>query len=216
MRPPRYNESGPFARVWKALNLVWDELRKQKARKGRGIRLHETSDGTTHSVIASEQAEEGGLESKRCYIISTTPTGSNSRNYLTVKVYNEDGYTLSSEILKVAIPYFLRATTYEDQTIGSFIYTTVNGQIRCRQSGAVATAYIAETFFPPYIVGQDIVAIKPQGKTDVTVDDVLLEWVDINNEGRRLKPNQTQLSVCVLEGGVPTSRTITVAGGPVA
>lgn len=192
-------------------------LRERTIRGGPGIRVSYRTDCTLLELEKIQQASGGsGSLIKRCQITSVTPTGSNSKNYLTTREYNSDGYTLSTNVLLVAIPYFLRASTYEAQTIGNFIYTTVGGQIRCRQSGAPASAYIVETFFPPYIVGQDVYAMQPVGKTDVTVDDELLLWMDVQIEGRRLKPQQTQLSVCVLEGGVPTPRTITVEGGPVS
>lgn len=193
-------------------------LRERTVRVGPGLRVSYKSDGTLIELARMPSGGKGGDPTgcKRCKITSITPTGTNSANYLTTQEYNPDGYTVSATVLKVAIPYFLRASTYESLSLGGFNYVksfATGGQIRCSQTGNAG--YVVKSFFPPYAVGQDIYAIQPIGKTDVTVDDILLEWVDANVEGRRLDTAQIDLNYCVDVGGTIVRKKVTVEGGPV-
>lgn len=202
---------------------VMKNIRERTVTVGPGLRCSYTTEGTRIEVAA--KAARGGAGDptgcKRCKITAILPTGTNQAHYLTTKEYNVDGYTVSNTTLLVAIPYYLRADTYPNSpsrlTLGGFSYTTVAGQIRCSNAPGSDTAYVVKSFFPPYGIGQDIYAIQPIGKTDVTVDDNLLEWIDANVEGRRLDTAQTQLSVCRLEGSpaVEVTRNVVVEGGPV-
>ncbi len=194
-------------------------LRERTVRVGPGLRVSYKTDCTLIELRGATPSAAGGDQAgiKRCRIIEQFS------NYLTTNEYDSAGQ-ITDIFLRVAIPFYLRGTTYGSATpgvtvqIGGFNYVTVAGQIRCSSVG-VGQGYVVKQFFPPYLVGKDIYAIQPIGGTDVTGSvagqSFNVDWMDANVDGRRLDTLQVELPMCRLEGGVVVQRHVTVEGGPI-
>ena len=221
--PTELPESGRNAALHGWLNELRDAVRSLDPVQGHNQLVHHTAIGIARQGLESEATDEttnGGMKRLRIQNIFA--------NYLETRAFKDEGDIIdpAADAVIVAIPYYLRASSYTDVTLGGFHYKIVNGQIRVSQGGTNAdnTSYIVKTFFPTYGIGQDIYALQPQGKTDVivprgivpgTTDVTRLEWIDANVEGRRLETAQIELQLCRLENGVVTQRKVTVEGGPI-
>ena len=218
--PRRYREEGPLKRVYRGLNDLSDYALSKTLLRGQGYLLRESRQGVSLKILFPNRSESGGGDDlRRMVITSTQATGNNLAHYLTCAPYKDDG-SVDSKVFLVAIPPYLRASTYDNLTLGGFHYFRPTsgpniGQIQCSNAPGSATDYVVKSFFPPYATGQDIYALRPIGKTDVQVDNVVLEWIDANVEGRRLDTQLTKVSVCRLENGIAVTRNIVVEGGPI-
>lgn len=211
MIPPRkHSEDGPLRKVWKALNDLRDFAVATRPAPGRNIRLRNTSQGCIINSEATEgePAESSGLIQR----MRITNIGGLSASYLLCQFYNSEGTNTEGDEIAVAVPKYLRASTYTTLTLGGFRFDTI---LKVNHPANDPADYVVKTLFPPYEIGQDVYALQPAGKTDVVLTGTRLEWIDANVEGRRLDTNLTLVNVCRLEAGVQVTRKILMEAGPI-
>lgn len=195
-----------------AINRAVDFAASMQLMRGKSYRVRKTTSGQLIDF------QPGGKES-----VSETQAGIRRLKIASVGgeslgtwEYDDDGNLTGESGPDVAIPKYLRPGTYPNQQFGDYVFTESGGEIRMRLiTHPNASAYIVQEVFPPYEVGDDVYAIQPQGKTDVTSDGELLEWMDTNVEGRQLRSKFVLVDVCRLEAGVNVARQIPVEGGNV-
>lgn len=134
----------------------------------------------------------GAGESRRFKITGVSNLAS---NYLVCKEW--DGST-EGDTVNVALPAELRNGTVS----GTNLTRSVS------LSGVSGT----EILTPAYELGDEIWAIKPVGKTGVTVSNSELEWIDANVDARRFRFPLRTVEICV--AGV-AKRMLVYGGDPV-
>ena len=200
---PRDLKVGDDARRnWQTINA----LRKETERIASDLRNATTAIAELRAKVGWKDPGGGVVQRMVVYNIYA--------NYLVCIPYVADGGPPSGGTKLVAIPFFLRASTYEDLTTGGFHWVTTAGQIR-RSLAASPADYTVRIFAPTYDLGQDIYAFQPAGKTDVVIQGTRVTWMDANVEGRRLDTDQVKLTVCQFEGTVAVNRSVVVEGGPI-
>jgi hypothetical protein len=102
-------------------------------------------------------------------------------DYLTCNTY--DGTTTGTEDIYVAMPWDLRRTPFDGQTVNSVAYTYSSDTARVATSGSRKTV---QRITDPYFAGCEIWAFRATGGgTSVTVSSDGLTWQDMNVSGRR-------------------------------
>jgi len=209
MQPPTRLPAEPSGNAKEVgwFRTVLKNIRERTLKVGPGLRASYKVDGTYLELVGvadSSAAAPASAEIKRMQITAVAST------YVVAQSYAADETTLSGESFNVALQKYHRGSTYADLTLGGYRF---RGLSLVNISGLDDNDTLAFTVFPPPTAGDDIIAAKPEGKTDLVVSGTRLEWMDTT--ARWLMPELRVVNVCRLEGGIPVTRRILVAGGAI-
>ena len=115
--------------------------------------------------------------------------------HLVCRRVQDDGTTAAEADTLVARPAELQ---FDDATTLTG-WSTVWESSQSRRLTRIADGFtFSESIYPAYLVGQDIFAAKPNGKTNVTpAGGSQIEWVDINSDGRHWRMDLVEIKVCI-------------------
>lgn len=101
-------------------------------------------------------------------------------DYLTCRSW--DGTTLGSIDVNIAMPWDLRRTPFDGQTVNGVTYTYTTDIQRTATDGTNTETHVIT---PPYFADAEIYAARGLvGGAGVTVDGAALAWIDLNLAGR--------------------------------
>lgn len=200
MQPPDELRDGTRAAGW--LNKLLAFVKSTRLVEGVGYELNQTGRGVSLVIRPGKGGPGGGGTIARFAITSAseeTITGTRST----------DG-----AVITIAKPYYLRVSTWKNQTIGDWTYNGGADSRTATYAGAAVDGGIQpgqsidEILDPPYD-GDIFAAELPEG---TGVNGVT--WIDLNADGRRYVAKRTMVEVCKIINGVETKKKVLLEGGP--
>ena len=187
---------------------------------GPGLRASYTTEGTL--IELGKIAVESTTAAEPAQIKRALLLAYGNGSYFTAQAFDDSG-SLAGDIIYVAVPIYLRASTYNARNVSGMPFRPLSEGWRASPANR-SDAYVNITVFPQYAVGDEVYIFKPQGKTDVVIprgivpdtnSDYTVEWMDANVEGRHLETALVEVPICRIESGQVVQRHILVRGGPI-
>lgn len=188
--PPKHNERGALAKVWREFNKLRDVVMASRPIAGQRIHIDRTTHGSIirGDVIKVEPAVSGVVNQ---YLVKEV-----DGDYLRCRII--DGTAADADDVYIAKPFDLRRTPWDAQTVTMTIYySAADGTFKSTTVDITYTYYNdfgrkaeyasyseSQVIVPYYIPDRSVIyAIDVEEEINITSDHEILK-IDLNTDGR--------------------------------